>query len=93
MKHQTRFGYIDRSGRFAIEPRFERARPFHCGLALVRKNGEWNYIDHLGDTVIENALHIQRIVVLVRIGDPRPVWWNLRLEVCHRSHFFLIMTP
>lgn len=47
-----RWGYLDRHGREIIAPQFERAWPFHEGLAAVRKNGRWGYINRAGRLVI-----------------------------------------
>ncbi len=47
-------GYIDRSGKFVIEPNFEFATPFSEGLAVVKvKDGKSGYIDKTGKFVIE----------------------------------------
>jgi hypothetical protein len=46
-------GFIDRAGRYVIEPRFEVARPFDAsGLACVKLNDKWGCIDHTGNFVI-----------------------------------------
>ncbi|MBS1859089.1 MAG: WG repeat-containing protein [Acidobacteria bacterium] len=45
-------GYIDPSGNFAIESRFESARDFQEGLAAVRTGGQWGFIDRSGALVI-----------------------------------------
>ena len=51
--HEDRYGFIDRSGRFVIEPQFEEARNF-CGngLARARMSGKWGFIDRSGKYVI-----------------------------------------
>ena len=41
-------GFIDRSGAFAIGPRFEEARDFAEGLAAVKLNGLWGFVDTKG---------------------------------------------
>jgi len=51
--HTTLMGFIDRSGRFAIEPEFDRAEAFSDGLAAVRVSGQWGFIDRTGRFVIE----------------------------------------
>jgi hypothetical protein len=48
-------GYINTSGDYVIEPRFERARSFSEGLAQVRLDGKWGYINETGDIVIAPA--------------------------------------
>ncbi len=37
-------GVIDQTGRFAIDPRFESARDFSEGFAVVRVDGRWGFI-------------------------------------------------
>ena len=37
---------------WVITPRFEEARDFSCGRALVRRDGSWMYIDSTGAAVI-----------------------------------------
>jgi len=56
----ARRGYIDRSGKLAIEARFDEAAPglwtgagdFSCGRALVRLDTGYCYIDRLGRVAI-----------------------------------------
>lgn len=49
-----KIGYIDRSGKYVIKPRFASARPFSEGLACVQpeQDGKWGYIDKTGQLVI-----------------------------------------
>jgi hypothetical protein len=48
-----RWGYIDKSGAFVIEPHFEHARVFSEGLAGAAKDGKWGCIDRNGKFVVE----------------------------------------
>ena len=49
---RCRWGYIDRQGRMAIEPNFDRAMPFEDGLAYVHENALLDgYIDKTGSYV------------------------------------------
>ncbi len=48
---QRRFGYR-RGDDWAIPPRFDKAEPFHHGLAAVRVGGLWGYIDPEATMVI-----------------------------------------
>ena len=48
-----RFGFIDKTGKVIIAPRFESARPFCEGLALVWINGKGGFIDKTGKIAIE----------------------------------------
>lgn len=52
------WGYIDKSGEFAISPRFETspngyAYSFSDGLAMIQVNGKFGFIDHSGEFVIK----------------------------------------
>jgi len=47
------FGYIDRSGDFAISPRFDLAWDFAGARALVKKGDKYGYIDQSGEFVVE----------------------------------------
>jgi hypothetical protein len=46
-------GFIDRTGRYTIPPRFEAAWDFSEGMAAVKLNGKWGFIDRTGAIVIE----------------------------------------
>jgi hypothetical protein len=52
-KDERLWGYIDTSGRFAIQPQFEDARSFSDGLAMIGAGGKVGYIDHSGRVVIK----------------------------------------
>jgi len=45
-------GYIDRTGKITIEPSYERATPFHEGVAAVEiGNRKWKLIDKKGNVL------------------------------------------
>jgi hypothetical protein len=46
-------GYIDKLGRYTIEPVYDWARPFSEGLALVRVSGKYGYITKNGEYLVE----------------------------------------
>ena len=46
------FGYLDRSGEWAIEPQFDTAFSFEHGYAVVEKEDQYAVIDTNGDFVI-----------------------------------------
>ena len=46
-------GFIDKTGRMVISPRFQRAGPFSEGLTAVAVDGKWGYIDKSGRMVIK----------------------------------------
>lgn len=51
-------GYMDRTGRVVIEPRFGHAESFSEGLALILLEGKWGVIDKTGNILfnVEYAL-------------------------------------
>jgi len=55
-----RWGYIDRSGKIVIEPRFESAEEFSEGLAVVQLDGKSGFIDASGKFVIEPKYPVAR---------------------------------
>lgn len=60
-KDGEKWGYIDRTGEFAISPRFDGypngyVYPFSEGLAMIDVGKEYGYIDHSGKFVIQPKL-------------------------------------
>ena len=47
------WGYIDKTGKFIIQPQFDSASNFSEGFASVRMNNKWGYIDKTGKFVIQ----------------------------------------
>ena len=70
-----KFGYIDGSGKFIIEPKFNAAGEFSSGLAPVQieKNGKWGYINVNGkiiiDDMFETAETFKDGLALVKLGS------------------------
>ncbi len=53
VREDDRFGYIDTSGRYVVEPAYEVAERFHNGYAIVGdKNGGFGVIDSQGRVVV-----------------------------------------
>ena len=52
-----KWGFMDRTGKFVIEPKFDWVKLFHDGLAQVRlgdtESGKYGYIDRAGNYVWE----------------------------------------
>jgi len=53
IEENGRWGYIDRTGKVVIEPRFNSATEFSEGFAGVEVKGQWGFIDKSGKLVIE----------------------------------------
>jgi len=47
------YGYLNRNGKLAIPPRFDRAEDFYNGYAAVRVGEKWGLIDTTGRLVME----------------------------------------
>jgi hypothetical protein len=47
------WGFIDKSGKFAIPPSFEDAKPFREGMAGIKVHGKWGFINAKGETIVE----------------------------------------
>jgi hypothetical protein len=62
-------GFINRGGQQVIDPLFESARPFRCGLASVMQQKKWGAIDDQG------GLRIQPVSDLpLRINEDRAIY-------------------
>ena len=53
MKYNGKWGLIDKSGKFVIEPKFDRIGYYWDGLAEVKVNDKYGFIDKDGKLVIE----------------------------------------
>ena len=49
------YGYMNKSGKVTIEPRYEKAFDFSEGLAMFVEGAQWGVIDTAGNVVIEPA--------------------------------------
>ncbi|MBO6794285.1 MAG: WG repeat-containing protein [Balneolaceae bacterium] len=47
------WGYINKSGKMVLEPRYQNAFTFSDGLAIVRESWRWKYIDETGEQAFE----------------------------------------
>jgi len=48
-----RWGFIDSTGRFVINPIYTDARGFREGLAAVKQGGDWGFINTKGNWVVQ----------------------------------------
>lgn len=52
LEKNGRYGYMDYTGAWVVQPELEGAKPFVEGLAPAMRNGKWGVIDVSGNTVI-----------------------------------------
>jgi hypothetical protein len=78
-RYGSLYGFIDRSGRFAIPPRYDRVAPFSDQRALVSENGVPEYIDADGKTMASFAFRCGRVVVVDSRGLQA---WPANLAAC-----------
>jgi hypothetical protein len=67
----AKFGYIDRTGKTIIKPRFDRAGPFVGGSAVVQVGGQQMTIDKQGKPVASGAE--KKEPAGAEAGKPAPV--------------------
>jgi len=53
VQREFAYGYINKSGKFVIEPIYDEAKDFSNGLAAVKRDSKWGYIDTNGVTVVD----------------------------------------
>ncbi|MDP3176827.1 MAG: WG repeat-containing protein, partial [Spirochaetaceae bacterium] len=54
-QRDSRYGFVDAAGAFAIAPAFEEAREFSEGLAAAKEGGSWGFVDAAGRWAIAPA--------------------------------------
>jgi hypothetical protein len=68
-----KYGYIDKSAKVVIPPRFDEGENFSEGMAVVRMEGKYGYIDKSGKAVIApqfaTAGDFPVRLAMVRLGD------------------------
>lgn len=52
LEKNGRYGFMDYTGAWLVEPSLDGAKPFLEGLAAVCRNGKWGMIDTAGNTVV-----------------------------------------
>jgi hypothetical protein len=53
-----KYGFIDQTGKYVVDPAFDDAKPFAEGLAAVHVNGRWGYIGTGGESRIAKIFPI-----------------------------------
>jgi hypothetical protein len=68
-----RFGFIDKTNKYAINPQFDEAEAFKEGLAVVTLGGKSGYIDKTGKYAInpqfDQASPFEDGLAMVKVGD------------------------
>lgn len=76
----SKWGYLDTSGRMAILPSFDWAGPFREGLALVADSGGYRFIDTRGDSLggssYSDARPFSEGMAAVRFGNAEDGAWG-----------------
>ena len=52
VRQNDKFGYINKTGNFSIEPKYKVAKNFSEGLAAVEIDGKWGFINTKGEIII-----------------------------------------
>jgi hypothetical protein len=73
-RDDEKWGYVDRDLKVVIEPTFDAASGFSCGLADVRQGGKYGYIDATGRFAIPPQFTIaerfhEDVAVVIRGND------------------------
>jgi len=67
-----KYGFMDRRGRIAIQPLFDRVRLFSEGMAVVAIGGKYGYIDTRGSVIVppkfEDAASFSEGLAAVEVG-------------------------
>jgi hypothetical protein len=66
---QGRWGFVDRSGQWVIEPKYDSAQPFRDGRSLVSKDGVAGWIEATG----KEHLFASDLTVLQLVDDGRAI--------------------
>jgi hypothetical protein len=70
---QDKFGYIDKTGKMVIKPRFDAAGPFEGGLATIEIGGKQMTIDTQGRPSRRRRQPVASQPAAPSAGAPRPI--------------------
>lgn len=79
------YGFVNKNGEIAIEPKYENVGDFYNGLALVKINSNFGYINKLGEIAIEpkyySATKFKEGLAAVRDTESKTKYINTKGEV------------
>src|SRR5574343_343100 len=59
-KKDSLWGYIDEKGKTIIDFQYNYARNFSCGLAIVKKNGKYYYINTSNKSITDGSKFVAK---------------------------------
>ena len=72
VQKDEKWGFIDRKGKWIVEPQYDYADAFHEGRALVQAATKWGYLDRTGSPVVslrfDSAMHFSEGLAAVLVG-------------------------
>lgn len=84
------WGFIDSKGKVVIEPSYEMAQEFSCGLAAVCVGSKWGFVDRTGKVIIPIKYHEVGIyssdVVSVETNDHEYAYLDLNGKPIWEGH-------
>lgn len=73
IKDQTKYGFIDKSGRIAINPTYDDASPFFENIASVKTDGKYGFIDNTGKIIVtpqfEDVMYFSQGLIGIKQGE------------------------
>jgi len=52
IKVGDKYGFVDKSGKFVISPKYDDVMPFVGGIAAVKRDEKWGFVDKTGKEII-----------------------------------------
>jgi hypothetical protein len=68
-----KYGFVNASGKFVVQPKFDQVKNYSEDLAAVKLNGKWSYIDKFDRLTIQQdfdeAFDFQQNLAIVKIDN------------------------
>jgi hypothetical protein len=52
IKVGDKYGFVDKSGKVVISPKYDAVIPFVGGIAAVKRDGKWGFVDKTGKEIV-----------------------------------------